>query len=155
MVLYEYYTHNIPHSYGREGYIIISTTLEHIFPESDVDLEALAPLTWSAVIHEFLLPEVMILLIQEDLRIPRQACIVALQKSAHSALGPVIKQESDTPGAGADNITPEIIDLCTPPRNAVYIKQEQPEPIILQQPDTHSKKANVIIDLTLSDSDNE
>ena len=96
----------------------------------------------------------MILLIQEDLRIPRQACVVALQKSAHSALHPVIKQE-DIPDTVADNITPEIIDLCTPPRNAVHVKQEQSEPIILQQLDTPSKKGSVIIDLTLSDSDNE
>lgn len=94
----------------------------------------------------------MVLLIQEDLRIPRQACVVALRRSAQCAQHQVIKQEEDIdhiPTARADNPASEIIDLCTPPP-AVQTKQEATESFIAP-----FQKTSAVIDLTLFDSDNE
>jgi hypothetical protein len=41
--------------------------LQKLFPEDALDFGVLSPLTWDAVIREFLLPETVLLLLQEDL----------------------------------------------------------------------------------------
>jgi hypothetical protein len=40
-----------------------------MFPEDSLDLESLAPLSRNVVIEEFLFPETVILLLQEELKI--------------------------------------------------------------------------------------
>jgi len=67
--------------YGEEGYHIIVLTLQVMFPERDINLEYFSPLAWSSLLHEFLLPEVAVLLIQQDLGLGREAAIAILHES--------------------------------------------------------------------------
>ena len=69
------------YSYGEEGYQIVILALQSLFPEASFDEKTYSPLTWKAFIREYLLPETMVLLIQEDLRISRTACIETLAQS--------------------------------------------------------------------------
>jgi hypothetical protein len=61
-------------SYGEQGYNIIIHALQEMFPEHGTDIGMLSPLSWASVIHELLLPEAVIYLIQEDLRLPWTEC---------------------------------------------------------------------------------
>ncbi|KAF8235223.1 hypothetical protein L208DRAFT_1257856, partial [Tricholoma matsutake] len=56
-----------PPSYGQEGYQLIILTLQSMFPEKTLEPYDLSPLGWNEIIFEFLLPEVAVLLIQDDL----------------------------------------------------------------------------------------
>ena len=53
-------------SFSAKGRRNIIAALQKIFPENSFDLELVSPLSWDAAIMEFLLPEVALLLIQED-----------------------------------------------------------------------------------------
>lgn len=68
-------------SYGEEGYQILTITLQHLFPDQSFDLALFAPLSWGAVIHDFLIPETALLLIQDDLHISQSASIRTLRQS--------------------------------------------------------------------------
>ena len=72
---------SLDYSYGEEGYQIVVLALQSLFPERSFDNKTYTPLTWKAFIREYLLPETMILLIQEDLRISRTACIETIAQS--------------------------------------------------------------------------
>ena len=130
-----------------------------MFPEGDVDIGILAPLSWASVIHKLLLPEVIILLIQEDLQLSRSECVVIFQESSQTQVQPLsppvlqprqeIKQEPIPIDPAL--LTPRkvtYIDLTTPPP-AVKL-EELPTPITFPGVEHGSD----IIDLTLdSDSD--
>jgi len=53
-----------------------------MFAEHDMDLALLSPLSWASVIHELLLPEAVILLIQEDLHLSRTECTAIFRESS-------------------------------------------------------------------------
>jgi hypothetical protein len=130
-----------------------------MFPEGDVDIGILAPLSWASVIHELLLPEVVILLIQEDLRLSRTDCVVIFRESNQTRVPPLsppvlqprqeIKQE--TIPIDPALLTPRkttYIDLTTPPP---AVKLEELPTLIKFPGEEHGSD---IIDLTLdSDSD--
>jgi hypothetical protein len=73
--------HSLDYSYGEEGYQIIILVFQSLFPERNFDDKTYTPLTWKAFVQEYLLPETMILLIQEDLHISQTACIETISKS--------------------------------------------------------------------------
>jgi RTC4-like domain len=52
-----------------------------MFPEKTLEPYDLSPLGWNEIIFEFLLPEVAILLIQDDLRVSREDAIDTLHHS--------------------------------------------------------------------------
>ena len=72
---------SLHYSYGEEGYQIVILTLQSLFPEASFDEKTYNLLTWKAFIEEYLLPETMVLLIQEDLRISQTACTETLAQS--------------------------------------------------------------------------
>jgi hypothetical protein len=53
--------------YGELGFQIISMILQELFPPSSVDLSSVKPLSWYDTIERFLLPEVAVLLIMDDM----------------------------------------------------------------------------------------
>jgi hypothetical protein len=52
-----------------------------MFPEKTLEPYDLSPLGWNEIIFEFLLPEVAVLLIQDDLRVSREDAIDTLHRS--------------------------------------------------------------------------
>ena len=59
-----------------------------MFPEHGMDISILSPLSWASVIHELLLPEVVICLIQEDLRLSRTECTAIFRESSKTHVLP-------------------------------------------------------------------
>ena len=51
-----------------------------MFPEDSLDLQSLTPLSQKAIIEEFFFPEIIILLLQEELRISVPEILQILQK---------------------------------------------------------------------------
>jgi hypothetical protein len=59
-------------------------TLGFMFPDRSFDIELLKPLSWHAVIHEFLLPEAVVSLIQEDFpQLPCKSANETMLDSTH------------------------------------------------------------------------
>jgi hypothetical protein len=81
------------HSYGNEGFQIMSVTLTLLFPDHSLDLEHYKPVSWDALIHEVLLPEVTIALIREDLGLDRESAIKTMRKS--QKFGSIFHPEDD------------------------------------------------------------
>jgi hypothetical protein len=70
------------YSYGLEGYQILVLTLEFMFPNTSFDVAPFRPLDARAFREKVLLPEVGILLIQQDLpHINRASAIEILRTS--------------------------------------------------------------------------
>ena len=132
----------------------IGCPLTEMLPEHGMDIGMLSSLSWASVIHELLLPEVVIYLIQQDLCLPWAECTAIFQESSKTQEllaclpepQPEIKQE------------PILIDpaLLTPCR-VTYINLSTPSlvkteelPVTLNDIELGSE----VIDLTLdSDSD--
>jgi len=71
-------------SYGHEGYQIISRTLTYMFPDRSFDLTPWKPLSWYGVVHDVLLPETVVQLIQDDMpRLDRTRAISTSRNSLH------------------------------------------------------------------------
>ena len=111
-----------------------------MFPEGSLDLELLTPLSRNVVIEEFLFPETVILLLQEELRISIPDILQILQKR---------NVGNDAPHSGI------VIDLTA----------SSPLPVIKQEPidnsgvTSHKGKSRMafdvdIIDLTMDSDDN-
>ena len=62
-----------------------------MFPETSLDLELLTPLSRNVVIEEFLFPETVILLLQEELRISIPDILQILRKRNVDNVGREIK----------------------------------------------------------------
>ena len=75
----------LAHSYGADGKAIIVSMLEAMFPESTFNAPQFVPLSWQAVIYEFLLPETLLILMQADLRLSLPKCLHVLRVSCTSA----------------------------------------------------------------------
>jgi hypothetical protein len=95
-----------------------------MFPEHGMDISILSPLSWASVIHELLLPEVVICLIQEDLRLSRTECTAIFRESSKTQALPAhsleLQQEIKQEPIPIDPalLTPRrvsYIDLTTPP----------------------------------------
>ena len=95
-----------------------------MFPEHCTDISMVSPLSWASVIHELLLPEAVIYLIQEDLRLSLTECTAIFWESSKTKELPAhppqpqqeIKQEPITIDPAL--LTPRrvtYIDLVTPP----------------------------------------
>lgn len=143
-------------SYGKKGYNIIVHALQEMFPEQGTDIGMLSPLSWASVIHELLLPEAVIYLIQEDLRLPWTECAAIFRESSKTqdlelpAHAPEPQQEIKQEPIPIDPalLTPRrvtYINLMTPP----VVKMEE-LPVSFNEIGLGSE----VIDLTLdSDSD--
>jgi hypothetical protein len=69
-------------SYGGEGYQIVTIALMFLFPDQSFDLKPFHPLSWKAIIHDVLLPETVVYLIQDDLQLSRAEALKTLRTSA-------------------------------------------------------------------------
>ena len=130
-----------------------------MFPEGDVNIGILTPLSWALVIHKLLLPEVIILVIQEDLQLSCSDCVVIFQESSQTQvqpLSPPVPQQRQEIKQEPIPIDPALLI----PHKATYIDLTTPPPAVkleeLLTPITFPgvEHGSDIIDLTLdSDSD--
>jgi len=67
-------------SYGTAGHALITSELLAMFPDGSLDLESMTPLSRTAVIEEFLFPETVVLLLQEELRVSYSEILQILWK---------------------------------------------------------------------------
>jgi hypothetical protein len=74
-------------SYGSAGHALIISELEDMFPANSLNMPLLAPLSWGATIKEFLFPETVLLLLQEDLRISVPDILQVLREKNSSDVG--------------------------------------------------------------------
>lgn len=72
---------NIFSSYGIQGQAVITSRLRQLFPEASFEKDIYHPLTWNAFVNDFLLPETLLLLIQEDKHISRDDALRILQET--------------------------------------------------------------------------
>jgi hypothetical protein len=148
-------------SYGDEGYQIMILTLRHMFPEQSFNLEIVAPLPWTTAIQEFLLPEVAVYLIQDDLHVLRPAAIETLHKSRifgtlmhsmdheSSAVDDVVRKLGGQTRVNAVTNTTVQDHTHTPEVEEVQeavVKNEQKETLLRKLQCEHE-----VIDLTLDD----
>lgn len=126
-----------------------------MFPERGTDIGMLSLLSWASVIHELLLPEVVICLIQDDLRLSRTECMAIFRESSKTQelpAHPLVEPQQEI------KREPIPIDpaLLTPPR-AIYIDLMTPPLVKTEElPVTFNDigLGSEVIDLTLdSDSD--
>ncbi|KAF8077600.1 hypothetical protein FPV67DRAFT_1662416 [Lyophyllum atratum] len=122
--------------YGEEGYEILILTLRDIFPETLMDLSPFSPLSWNSVIREFLLPETVVLLIQDDLKLSRGSAIRTLHQSR--VFGTLMHP--------SDNESSAVMDVMRrTARKEIDVKQEE------QEMQTSLGQDRIVIDLTLDD----
>jgi hypothetical protein len=80
------------HSYGEEGSLILNITLTSMFPQSSFDI-SFQPLSYKVLVHEVLLREAAVLLIQQDLSFDRANAIKTLTRS--QAFGAILHPDDD------------------------------------------------------------
>ena len=68
-------------SYGTQALVVIAAQLQNLFPEASFEQEIYYPLTWNAFITDFVLPETLLLLIQEDKHIFQGGALNILQET--------------------------------------------------------------------------
>lgn len=68
-------------SYGGEGYQIIYYVLVTLLDKTKYDLIKFKRLSWDTLIQKVVLPETVVRLIQEDLRISREEAIATFRES--------------------------------------------------------------------------
>ncbi|PPQ79907.1 hypothetical protein CVT26_004185 [Gymnopilus dilepis] len=147
--------------YGSAIHMAIVSELEKMFPSGSFDMGMLMPLTWDAVIQEFLFPEAVLLLIQDDLRISMPQALEILRKKR------VVDKRIKAEPADGQTRQPlqeptTIINLYTPspsPQRAIKLEPDA-SPNLRSQFGEGKGKAKVkfpdsveIIDLTFSDDD--
>ncbi|KAG8901871.1 hypothetical protein FRB99_005027 [Tulasnella sp. 403] len=98
----------LPGYYGEQGYLVISTALQNMFPPQAIDPSQTAPLQPADFLRRVLLPETAVLLIIEDHDVSREEArtIMFESRSYGSAMFPA-KDEGDT--------TIDDLDIDTPP----------------------------------------
>ena len=130
-----------------------------MFPEHEMDIGILSPLSWASVIHELLLPEVVVLLIQEDLHLSRTEC-TAIFRASSKPQAPAAPAAPPLPSPQLQQeIKQELIPIdpaLLTPHKATYIDLTTPVkmeelPITFEGIDHGSN----VIDLTLVDSDSD
>lgn len=95
-------------------------TLGFMFPDQSFDLEPLKPLSWHAAIHDFFLPEAVVLLIQEDFpQLPRESAIETMLDSTRYGNIRFSKEDS----LAIRNVTKKITDTMAR-NNALYDEYE-------------------------------
>ncbi|KAF8957710.1 hypothetical protein BDZ97DRAFT_1762698 [Flammula alnicola] len=143
-----------PAYYGTKGQTIIGSRLRELFPEVSFSKDIYHPLTWNAFIDEFLLPETLLLLIEEDKHISRDDALSILRETRSAAPKTPMKQEPKEllfGTVGTFGKLPQVIDLTDSP---LAVKRE-PEDTEGTSSNWKGKgKAEDIIDLTM-DSEEE
>ncbi|KAG9037461.1 hypothetical protein FRB95_005400 [Tulasnella sp. JGI-2019a] len=96
-----------PGYYGEKGFLVISSTLQAMFPSDEVDPGTTYPLEPPDFLRRVLLPEAAVLLIMEDRKIDRDDALMVLKASRAFGLAafPVRDGEIDT-GNASFNMTP-------------------------------------------------
>lgn len=112
-----------------------------------------SPVTWEGAIYEFLLPETIILLMQDDLRVSRPDCLRVLRESCKASVCDVIP----TSFCGLHLILLSQ-NAQEPSLEPLTVKQEpvdEPQIVSLEKGKqrAHPPSSADIIDLTLSDSE--
>jgi hypothetical protein len=127
-----------------------------MFPEHATDIGMLSPLSWVSVIHELLLPEVVICLIQDDLRLPRTECTAIFRESSKTQELPAHPSEPQKEIKHAQEPIPIDPALFTP-RRVTYIDLTTPPLVKTEDLPVAFNDIGLgsdVIDLTLdSDSD--
>ncbi|KAF8965145.1 hypothetical protein BDZ97DRAFT_1918568 [Flammula alnicola] len=140
--------------YGAKGQDIIASTLRGLFMEALFEHDFYHPLSWNAFVNEFLLPETLLLLIQDDKHISQEDALTILQGTPPVPHTPVKREafeallgRAHTPGKSS-----QVIDLTdsTPPA----VKQEPVDETIANWKGKGKMQDAEVIDLTM-DSDEE
>lgn len=90
-------------SYGLSECIIIASTLQSLFPEWAFDAVKFRPVTWPAFIEEVLVPETLMLLIQQDQHISLSDAAQMLQDTEVRTLPVLIFQYITVPAFLTDS----------------------------------------------------
>jgi hypothetical protein len=73
----------------------MSIGLSLLFPDDSIDLQLYRPVPWKSLIHDVLLPETAVALIQEDLGFTREKAIKTMRKS--QLFGSILFPGDDSP----------------------------------------------------------